>query len=167
MRIRLIKADEVVLGPCAKDLPSQAIYGCDNEAVLALEYSYQLTALLNIKSVHLPRTLKQDTHPMIMAEESHLVDYVALTLEVECNLTCSVVDQPDFLLMPNLDHLIIHFEASLDRLIGDLEGFSDVKVLILIFFTVCLYYLGQKLRRWLNWGHFSLFWPFLLGEAES
>ena len=76
--------------------------------------------------MHLPRTLKQDTHPMKMTEESHLVDYVALTFEVEYNLTCSVVDHPDFLLMPNYDHLFNHFVASLDELIRNLEGFSDV-----------------------------------------
>ena len=92
VRIWLIKGDEVVLGPCAEDLPSQGIYGCDIEAVLALEYSYQLTALLDIKSVHLSRTLKEDTNPMIMTEESHLVDNVALTFEVEYNLTCSIID---------------------------------------------------------------------------
>lgn len=104
---------------------------------------------------------------MIMTEESHLVDYITLTFEVEYNLTCSVVDQPDFLLMPNYYHLFNHFEASLDELIRDLDGFGDVKEMILVLFTVCLNYLGQKLRRWLNWGHFWLLCPFLLGEAES
>jgi hypothetical protein len=69
--------------------------------------------------------------------------------------------------MPNYDHLFNQFVASLDELIRDLNGFSDVKVLILILFTVRLYNLGQKLRRWLNWGHFWLLCPFLLGEAES
>jgi len=80
---------------------------------------------------------------MIMAEESHLVDQVILTFEVEYNLISRVVDEPDFSLMPNYDHFIIHFEASFDGLIRDLDGLSDAKVLILILFTLCLYYLGQ------------------------
>jgi hypothetical protein len=49
-----------------------------------------------------------------MAEESNLVDQVIIAFEVEYNLISRVFDQPDFSLMPNDNHLIIHFEASLD-----------------------------------------------------
>jgi hypothetical protein len=86
---------------------------------------------------------------MIMTEESHLADLVILTFEVEYNLISRVFYQPDFSLMPNDDLLIIHFEASLDGLIRDLDGLSDVKVLILILFTLSLNNLGQKFRDWL------------------
>jgi hypothetical protein len=102
-----------------------------------------------------------------MTEESHLVDLIILTFEVEYNLISRVVYQPDFSLMPNDDLLIIHFEASLDGLIRDLDGLSDVKVLILILFTLSLYYLGQKFRDWLYCGNFWLFCPFFLNDTES
>ena len=104
---------------------------------------------------------------MIMAEESYLVYQVILTFEVEYDLISRVVDEPDFSLMPNNDQLIIHFEASFDGLIRDLDGLSDVKVLILILFTLCLYYLGQKFRGWLYQDNFWLFCPFLLNELDS